>query len=50
MQDLLYQVSSTDPIIFALAPIVVLVVAVIAAMMPAIRASGVNPIEALRCE
>jgi putative ABC transport system permease protein len=50
MQDLLYQVSSTDPIIFALAPIVVLLVAVIAAMMPAIRASGVNPIEALRCE
>jgi predicted permease len=45
---LLYGVSGRDPITFAIIPIVLMVVAVAAAYLPAWRASRVDPVEALR--
>ena len=50
LQSLLYQVSATDPFVFAMIPILLLLVAVIATYIPARRAMNVDPIEALRSE
>lgn len=50
MKDILYQVNGTDPIIFTFVSLAVLIVAFMAALAPAMRASGVNPIEAVRYE
>jgi putative ABC transport system permease protein len=48
LRSLLYQVSPTDPVVFAAIPLVLLSVAVIATYLPARRAMKVNPISALR--
>ncbi len=48
MKQLLYGVSPTDPLTFAVVTIVLLSVAVIACVLPARRATLVNPINALR--
>ena len=48
MKQILYEVSPTDPLTFAGVAIVLLSVAVIACVMPARRATLVNPINALR--
>lgn len=45
---LLYDVSATDPMTFAIIPVVLLVVAALATSLPAWRASRVDPVEALR--
>jgi putative ABC transport system permease protein len=45
---LLYGVSAHDPLIYLLAPAVLGVVAVLSALIPALRASRVDPIVALR--
>ena len=45
---LLYGVNPRDPVIYALAPLVLGVVAVVSALIPALRASRVDPIVALR--
>ena len=47
---LLFDVSPTDPLTFAAAPLVLLLTALVAASLPARRAAHVDPIEALRCE
>jgi putative ABC transport system permease protein len=50
LQSQLYEVQATDPSIFAAAAGLMLVVAVSANLLPALRATRVNPIETLRQE
>jgi ABC-type lipoprotein release transport system permease subunit len=39
-----------DPLTFAMVPLVLGLAAAVASYVPALRASGVNPVEALRAE
>ena len=50
LRSLLYGVEPLDPITFAVVPLVLLGVAVLAILAPARRATGVDPVEALRGE
>jgi len=50
LRSQLYGVSSTDPITLTLVVVVIAGVAMLAAMLPARRAAGVNPTKALRYE
>jgi len=46
----LFQVSALDPVTFALTPILVVVVAMAANLLPARRATKVDPVRALQAE
>lgn len=46
----LYEVAPTDPAVFLAAPVLLLLMALVAAAAPAIRASRVDPMRALRAE
>jgi putative ABC transport system permease protein len=50
MQNLLFGVAPLDAVSFAAAPIVLLLVALAASLVPARRAAATDPAEALRCE
>jgi ABC-type antimicrobial peptide transport system permease subunit len=46
--SLLYGVAATDPLTFAVIPILLVLVSAVATYVPAWRASRVNPVDALR--
>jgi ABC-type lipoprotein release transport system permease subunit len=48
MSSLLFGVKPRDPLVFGLVPAILMAVAWIAVWLPAIRASRVDPAEALR--
>jgi putative ABC transport system permease protein len=50
MQSLLYQVRPSDPITFTAVPLILLVIALIASYLPALRATRVSPTIALRTQ
>lgn len=50
LQPMLFEQSARDPGVYAVAAAVLLLVAVLATLVPAVRASGANPTEVLRGE
>jgi predicted permease len=50
MQSLLYEVQPADPLTFLVVPVILLVVSLIASYVPALRATKVSPLIALRTQ
>jgi ABC-type antimicrobial peptide transport system permease subunit len=50
LSGLLFQVQPRDPLVFLVAPTVLVGVALVAIWLPALRATRVDPIQSLRCD
>jgi len=50
LHSFLFEVSALDPLTFGSVPVLMAMVAVMAAWIPARRAAGVDPMEALRAD
>jgi len=50
MKSLLFAVSSTDPLIYLLMAMLVIVIALVASGIPARRATRIDPMQTLRSE
>ncbi len=50
MKSLLFQVAATDPLTFCLVPVLLLSISALACYVPAVRATRIDPTEALRSE
>ena len=50
MKSMLFGVGATDPVTFVIMPLVLIAVALLASYLPALRATRVDPIDALRSE
>ena len=50
LHSFLFEVSAVDPLTFSLVPLLMAAIALLAAWVPARRAAGVDPMEALRTE
>ena len=50
LEGLLFEVTPTDPTTMAVVTIVLVVTAVMASLLPAVRATGIDPMTALRGE
>jgi ABC-type lipoprotein release transport system permease subunit len=50
MSSLLYAVDSRDPLTFVLGPLVLAIVSLVASLLPAWKAAGMDPVRALRLD
>jgi ABC-type lipoprotein release transport system permease subunit len=50
LSNFLFGVKPWDPLVFVAAPLLLAVIALLAAWIPAARASRIDPMEALRAE
>ena len=50
LHSFLFEVSALDPFTFSLVPLLMIIVAIVAAWIPARRAAAVDPMEALRAD
>jgi len=50
MTSLLFEVKPTDPLVYAVVALLLLLVAALASYLPALRAAKINPLDALRIE
>jgi ABC-type lipoprotein release transport system permease subunit len=50
LHSFLFEVSALDPYTFSFVPLLMVIVAIVAAWIPARRAAAVDPMEALRAD
>jgi putative ABC transport system permease protein len=50
MKSLLFEVQPVDPLTYAIAPLALIAAALLASYLPALRATAVHPMEALRAD